>query len=66
MSKRRRPGWSLNRTVRELLRRSLGIRAGGPPSNGLEKFAGGWSREELEAFDHVTAMFEQVDEKLWR
>lgn len=62
---RKRRGTSLNRTVLDLLRRTLGLEPGEPASNGLGKLAGTWTEEEHRAFEEATAPFEQVDEELW-
>jgi hypothetical protein len=62
----RRRGASLNSTVLELLRQALGVEADAVRSNGLRKLAGTWSAQELEAFAADIAVFEQVDEELWR
>jgi len=59
-------GKSLNRTVIELLMQALGLTADQEYDNGLEKLAGSWSQEEFEEFEKNTAVFEQIDEELWR
>lgn len=61
----RRLGTSQNATVIHLLRRSLGL-ADQPYDNGLGRYAGDWSAREFDEFTGATAMFEQVDEELWR
>jgi plasmid stability protein len=63
---KRRRGKSLNQVVIDLLRQALGLGWGEPRRNGLEKLAGDWSQEELEAFEKATAVFEIVDEDQWR
>lgn len=62
---RKRRGTSLNQTVIDLLRLSLGI-AGRPYDNGLSKFADTWSKAELAAFEKHTKVFEQIDRELWQ
>jgi plasmid stability protein len=57
---------SLNQTIIDLLRDSLGVGTGQPRSNGLEKLAGGWTQEEFEQFEKAVAVTEQIDEELWR
>lgn len=32
-----------------------------PQQNGLKRFAGGWSKEELADFEEAIAIFEQLD-----
>ena len=61
---KRRRGKSLNQTVIDLLGQGLG--AQGVRSNGLRRFAGGWSEDEFRDFERATAQFETVDEELWR
>ena len=62
---KRRRGKSVNRVVLELLSEDLGVGDSGR-SNGLAQLAGRWSQEELDEFEDAVAIFEQVDEELWR
>ena len=61
-----RRGKSLNTTVKELLRQSLGIAVDGKRDNGLAKFAGDWSDADLREFERATKSFEKIDLELWR
>ncbi len=61
---KRRKGKSLNQTVIDLLGQGLGAER--VRSNGLGRFAGGWSEDEFRDFERATAHFEAVDEELWR
>lgn len=45
---------------------ALGLTADQEYDNGLDKLAGSWSQEEFEEFEKNTAVFEQIDEELWR
>ncbi len=63
---RRRSGESLNKTIMNLLRRALGIERGKKFSNGLAKFAGGWTEEDLREFEKNTAFLNQIDEEMWK
>lgn len=63
---KRRRGASLNQTVLQLLRQALGLEGVARRSNSLGKLAGTWSKEDLARFERDTAVFEQVDEELWR
>ena len=63
---KQRRGASLNQTVLDLLRRTLGIGPAESIDNGLGRYAGGWSDDELRRFEESTASFEQIDEELWR
>jgi len=65
-AERRRSGQSLNETVLELLRRALGLAGVPPPSNGLGRYAGTWSADDLAEFERATACFEEIDEDLWK
>lgn len=61
-----RRGTSLNETVLDLLRGSLGVDpATRRRSNGLRSLAGKWSERELEEFETRVAMFGGVDAELW-
>ncbi len=57
---------SLNQTVIDLLRQSLGVVPGHQRSNGLGRLAGSWTQEELEEFEAATAPTREIDEELWR
>ena len=63
---KRRRGTSLNQTVIDLLARALGVGPEGRRSNGLERFAGDWSAEELAEFEEAIADQERIDEEFWR
>lgn len=57
---------SLNQTVIDLLRQSLGIVGEAKRSNGLARLAGTWTEEEFEQFESAIHEIDQVDEELWR
>ncbi|MEM7351838.1 MAG: hypothetical protein AAF657_13655 [Acidobacteriota bacterium] len=57
---------SLNQTVIELLRNSLGVGSGRKRSNGLRKLAGQWTDEEHRQFEDAISITEEIDEDLWR
>jgi plasmid stability protein len=61
--KSRRRG-SLNQTVIEVLSQGLGV--GTRRSNGIGRFAGGWTAEEHRQFEENTANLEDIDDELWR
>lgn len=63
---KQRRGASLNRTVIELLKQSLGVGAPAPASNGLRRFAGTWTAEEFAEFEAATEFTEAVDDEIWR
>ena len=60
---KRRRGESLNRTVIELLRQSLGV--GMERSNGLAQLAGSWTEDEFRDFQEAVADFDRIDAELW-
>lgn len=62
----RRRRLSLNGTVIQLLSTALGVGEAIPPRNGLEKLAGGWTDADHRRFEKATAVFERVDDELWR
>jgi hypothetical protein len=61
---KRKRGRSLNQTVIDLLGQGLGVEV--IRSNGLSALAGSWDEDELRRFEEATAMFEEIDEELWR
>jgi plasmid stability protein len=65
-TEKRRRGRSLNQTVIDLLKQSLGLGWESPGGNGLEKLAGTWSQEEFDRFERSTAVFEWIDEEQWQ
>ena len=60
---KRRRGTSLNQTVLDLLKQSLGV--GTPRSNGLGRFAGGWTDAEFHEFEAATRDFGKIDPEMW-
>ena len=66
VAEKTRRGESLNKTVIDLLRRSLGLVPDAPYDNGLGRLAGDWSEADLREFEGSTKMFNQIDEELWR
>lgn len=65
-AERTRRGHSLNRTVLNLLARALGVSNGARRSNGMARFAGGWTEEDLRRFEDATASSREIDPELWR
>ncbi len=63
-----RDGISVNAVTLRLLRESLGLekRRRSVTYSDLDHLAGTWSREEEAEFKRNTAVFEQVDEELWK
>ena len=65
-TEKRRKQTSLNQTVIDLLRKSLGIELADAPTNGLRRLAGSWSGSDLDRFNEAVAPTEQVDPELWQ
>ena len=61
-----RQGWSLNRTVLELLTRAAGLTTGPAEHTDLDELFGVWSEGEALAFERNLERMRQVDEALWR
>ena len=64
----RREGTSVNAVTLRILRESLGLdkRKRNVIYNDLDHLAGTWSREEAAEFELNTAVFEKVDEEIWK
>jgi len=61
---KRRRGTSLNQTVIDLLRQSLGV--SGTRSNGMARLAGGWTAAEHRRFLKNIRPFEEIDPDMWK
>jgi len=57
---------SLNKTIIALLQKSLGIANDDQKETGLAALAGTWSAAEAEEFDKNTAIFEEIDRRMWQ
>ena len=64
----RQEGTSVNAVTLRLLRESLGIekRKRGMVYQELDHLAGTWSEAQAEEFFSLTAVFEQVDDAMWK
>ncbi len=56
---------SLNRTAVELLEQALGLQTKDARKRDLSRFSGQWDREECQAFERNTRVFEQIDAEVW-
>ena len=67
-AKARNEGESLNKTVRTLLERSLGITSARtqPHRKEFEGLCGVWGKEEKDRFDRAVSDFEKIDESEWK
>jgi plasmid stability protein len=61
---KRRRGTSMNQTVIDLLRQSLGVK--GTRSNGVARLAGTWTESEHQQFLSAIRTFEEIDQDLWK
>lgn len=60
-------GLSLNKTIKRLLERSLGITHKYRPKNDFSKFFGVWNKKEADEFDKtIQEEFETVDKEDWK
>jgi len=64
-AEQQRRGGTQNDTVLSALRRAFGLDEQ-PYDNGLRALAGQWSQEEFDEFERNTAVFDEIDEELWR
>jgi hypothetical protein len=65
----RREGVSLNRAAVRFIRKGAGldrIERSDVVASSLDHLAGTWPQEDADAFDRAMAVFERVDEDLWR
>ena len=57
---------SINKTIIDLLKKSLGLRDTENKSRDLSDLSGTWSEEEAREFEENTRMFGHIDEEIWR
>jgi hypothetical protein len=62
----RETGTSINKTIIDLLKKSLGLRDTENKMRDLSDLAGAWSEEEVREFEENTQVFEHIDEEIWR
>jgi plasmid stability protein len=64
----KREGSSVNAVTLRLLRESLGLekKKRSVVYADLDHLAGTWSKEEVAEFERNTAVFEKVDEEIWK
>ena len=62
----KRTGTSLNQAAIDSLGRGLGVADEEPVDNGLSALAGTWTEHDLRAFEQATAIFDRVDDELWK
>lgn len=61
-------GKSLNKVILELIGGSAGRarRKKKPAGSSLVEFAGGWSEKDIREFEKSVAIFEEIDEEMWK
>ena len=60
-------GLSLNKTIKQILRESLGFANKRAKKRDLSKFVGVWSKKEADEFDKIiNEEFETIDEEDWK
>jgi hypothetical protein len=66
--KARREGTSVNAVLLRTLKESLGLekRKRSAVYDDLDHLAGTWSAQDAAEFDSATAVFEKVDEDMWK
>ena len=65
--KARESGLSLNKTIKRLLHKALGISPeGNDPREDFREFLGVWSEEEFDQFQKGTTDFGKVDQEDWQ
>jgi hypothetical protein len=66
--KARKEGTSVNALTLRLLKESLGIekKKRGVVYDDLDHLAGTWSKKDAAEFERATAVFEKVDEEMWK
>lgn len=64
----RAEGLSLNKTVKMLLGKALGVEPGGHVAQKADfaEFCGGWSRAEAKEFENKTKDLRKVDSRDWQ
>ena len=64
----KRLGLSLNKTIKKLLRDSMNLspeKKSGKKAD-FSDLAGTWTQEEYDEFEKNTAIFEKIDEEMWK
>ena len=66
--KARKEGTSVNALMLKLLKESLGLdkKKRGVVYDDLDHLAGTWSNKDAAEFERATAVFEKVDEEMWK
>lgn len=57
---------SMNGVAVQAMRRGMGLDAMPRRKRDLSAFCGDWTRQEADEFDRSLAVFEEIDEELWK
>ena len=57
---------SINQVIKEIVHKEFGMVKHQPRASSLKKLAGGWSREEADAFETAIRSSQQIDEEMWQ
>ncbi len=57
---------SINKTILNLLKKSLGIEENSDKKRNLSDLAGTWNKRRLDEFNKNTQVFEQIDNEVWK
>ncbi|MEK7534730.1 MAG: hypothetical protein AAB600_05395 [Patescibacteria group bacterium] len=59
-------GFSLNKTIKQLLQKSLGLTHRPVKKNDFSEFFGVWSKKEANQIEKALEDFEKIDEEDWK
>ncbi|MBW1890900.1 MAG: hypothetical protein JRI93_10330 [Deltaproteobacteria bacterium] len=57
---------SINQVIKEIVHKEFGMAKQQPRASSLRKLAGGWSREEADAFETTIRSCQQIDAEMWQ
>jgi hypothetical protein len=57
---------SINQVIKEIIHKEFGMGKEKPLASSLKKLAGGWSREDADAFESAIRSCEQIDAEMWQ
>ena len=58
-------GLSLNKTIKQLLRKALNISSDNKSKTSFQEFVGVWNQDDLESFESATSDLGRVDDSDW-
>ena len=57
---------SINQVIKEIIHKEFGMVKKKPLASSLKKLAGGWSRDDADAFESAILSCEQIDVEMWQ